>query len=111
MTFRGERAQASVETVAIAPIILLCCLLGFQGLIAGANFVAAGNAAHAGALAGQLGRDPVSAARAAAPGWSSTRMKVARHGRRVRVELSPRTIVPGLAAALKVTTEARWVAR
>ena len=74
----SERGQSTVETVLMTPIVILCCLLGLQGLVAGANFVAAGNAAHAGALAGQLGHSPGKAARAAVPGWSTSSGRVSR---------------------------------
>jgi hypothetical protein len=94
--------------VAIAPILFLCCLLGLQALVAGANFVVADNAAHAGALAGQLGRNPRTAARSAAPGWSTSQLDVSVRLRRVRVALRPRSIVPGLADLLVVHSEARY---
>lgn len=100
--------QASVELIAAAPILLLICLLGLQGLVAGANFVVAGNAAHAGALAGQLGRSPTRAAKSAAPGWSTTAIDVSSRGRQVRVRLTPRAIVPGLAELLVARAEAGY---
>jgi hypothetical protein len=92
----------------MTPIVILCCLLGLQALVAGANFVAADNAAHAGALAGQLGHDPEKAARASAPGWSSGRVTVMTAGHRVRVRLKPRSILPGLSGLLVVDSEARY---
>ncbi len=107
-TLRASSGQAGVETVAMAPILLLCSLLALQALVAGANFVVADNAAHAGALAGQLGDDPESAARRSAPGWSTTRVRVSERESRVRVRLTPRSIVPGLARMLSVTAEAGY---
>jgi hypothetical protein len=103
-----ERGQSMVEVVMMTPIVILCCLLGLQGLVAGANFVAAGNASHAGALAGQLGNDAKKAARASAPEWSTSRMEVTTRGQRVRVRLKPRSIVPALSGFLVVTSEARY---
>ncbi len=100
--------QAGVETVAMAPILLLCSLLALQGLVAGANFVVAGNAAHAGALAGQMGEDPEPAARRSAPGWSTAGVKVTERGSLVRVKLTPRAIVPGLAPMLAASGEAGY---
>lgn len=105
---RRTLGQATVELVAAAPIVLLVCLLGLQALVAGANFVVAGNAAHAGALAGQLGRDPARAARSAAPGWSTGSLHIERTSARVRVRLAPRAILPGLAPLLTVRAEARY---
>lgn len=103
-----QRGQASVEIVALTPIILLCGLLGLQALIAGANHVAAANALHAGVLAGELGRDPRAAARAAAPGWPTGRFSVSTRGRRVAVRLRPRAIVPPLADLLTVDASASF---
>ncbi len=105
---RCERGQSTVELVAIAPVVLLCALLGLQALVAGANFVVAGNAAHAGALAGQLGRDPRRAAREAAPGWSTSTRSVSVRDRRVVVRLRPRAIVPPLAPLLTARADARF---
>jgi hypothetical protein len=104
----SERGQSQVEVVMMTPIVILCCLLGLQALVAGANFVAAGNASHAGALAGQLGSDPKKAARSAAPGWSTTRIEVAARGQRVHVRLKPRSIFPALSGLLVVDSEARY---
>jgi pilus assembly protein CpaE len=103
-----ERGQATVESVALAPVVLLCCLLGLQALVAGANFVVASHVAHSAALAGQMGRDVKRAARAAAPGWSTGRLEVSDRARRVTVRLRPRTIVPGLAPVLSVEAGARY---
>jgi hypothetical protein len=97
-----------VETVVMTPIVIFCCLLGLQGLIGGANYVAADNAAHAGALAGQLGDDPKKAARDSAPGWSTGQLQVTSRGNRVRVRLKPRSILPPLAGLLVVTSESRY---
>ena len=97
-----------VETVLMTPIVILCCVLGLQGLVTGANFVAADNAAHAGALAGELGDDPRKAARSAVPGWSTAQVEVTDRGNRVRVKLKPRSIFPVLAGLLVVTSEARY---
>lgn len=104
----SERGQSSVEAVLMTPIVILCCLIGLQALVAGANFVAADNAAHAGALAGQLDRDPKKAAREAAPGWSTSQLEVRTRGSRVRVRLKPRSIFPLLSGLLVVTSEARY---
>ncbi len=104
----SERGQSLVETVVMTPIVILCCMLGLQGLVGGANYVAADNAAHAGALAGQLGDDPKKAARESAPGWSTGQLDVTTAGRRVRVKMKPRSIFPALAGLLVVTSEARY---
>ena len=93
----------------MTPIVILCCLLGLQGLVAGANYVGADNAAHAGALAGQLGHDPKTGrARTRLPGWSTSRVEVSDSRRgRVRVRLKPRSIFPALSGAARRELRAR----
>lgn len=108
MIARRETGQATVESVALAPIVLLCCLLGLQGLVAGANFVVAAHVAHSAALAGELGRDTKRAARRAAPGWSTGELSVSDRMHKVTVRLKPRTIVPGLATLLSAEAHARY---
>lgn len=104
----NEQGQSTLEAVLMTPLVILCCVLGLQGLVAGANYVAADNAAHAGALAGQLGNDPRKAARSAVPGWSTGQVGVTTGARHVRVKLKPRSIFPALAGLLVVTSEARY---
>ncbi|MGK2878697.1 MAG: hypothetical protein ACSLFF_09030 [Solirubrobacterales bacterium] len=104
----SDRGQSAIETVLMTPIVVLCCMLGLQGLVAGGTYVAAGNAAHAGALAGQLGRSPGKAARAAVPGWSTSQVEIRTRGTRVSVRLKPRTIFPALAGLLVASSEARF---
>lgn len=106
---RRSVGQASVELVAMTPIVVLCGLLGLQALVAASSYVSVQNAAHAGALAGALGRDPAQAVRAALPGWSSGRLTVDARGDRVRVVLTPRAIVPPLAPLLRTASSARFV--
>jgi pilus assembly protein CpaE len=105
-----DGGQATVELVAMAPIVVLCGLLALQALVAGASFVNVQNAAHAGALAGALGDDPARAARQALPGWSSGRVTASTRGHRIDVRLRPRAIVPPLASLLEVRAHARFTA-
>jgi len=98
--------QASVEIVALAPLIVALALAAAQLLAAGAARELADHAAEAGAIALLQGTDPRSAARDAAPGWSRERLHVRVDGRRVRVRLHPRTFLPGLAGLLEATGEA-----
>jgi hypothetical protein len=101
--------QSLVEAVALAPVVVLCGLLGMQGMAAGANWIYADNAAHSGALAAELGEDARSAARDALPGWAAGSLHVMRGSRSVEVDLSPRTIVPGLNKLLRVHAVAPYV--
>jgi hypothetical protein len=97
--------QASVELVGMLPLCLIVALGAGQLLAAGAAAEAAGTAAQAGAMALLQGGDAQDAARRAAPGWSRERLGVTVDGRRVRVRVTPRSVVPG-AAALLVATRA-----
>jgi hypothetical protein len=69
MTKRGdrERGQATIELVAMVPVVLLAGAIAWQLALAGhAAWLAAG-AARAGARAELVGRDPAAAARSALP--------------------------------------------
>ncbi len=101
-----ERGQASVELVALAPLLLALVLAAAQLLAGGAARELADHAAEAGAIALLQGSDPRDAAREAIPGWSRGRVDVRIADRRVRVRLRPRTVVPVLAAMLEATGEA-----
>lgn len=108
---RGEQGQSTVEVVALAPLVLLCCLVGLQGLLFGATHVVAADAVHAAVLAGQLGRDPQPAARRSAPGWAASRVRVEERAGRVRVTLRPRAVLPALGHLLEASAEARHTGR
>ena len=62
-----ERGQATVEVVAVLPLVLLALLAAAQGLTAAWAAVEAADAARAGARAALLGGDAVRTARAALP--------------------------------------------
>ncbi|HWI08349.1 MAG TPA: hypothetical protein VNT54_12650 [Solirubrobacteraceae bacterium] len=106
MSTRAERGQASVELVALAPLLLTSVLAAAQLLAAGAARELAGHAAGAGAIALLQGADPAVAARDALPGWSRGRVDVRIDGRRVRVHLRPRAFLPALGRVLESTGEA-----
>jgi hypothetical protein len=101
-----EDGQASVELVAIAPLVVAIVLAVAQVLAAGAARELADHAAEAGAVALLQGGDPEAAVRAAVPGWSRGRLHVGIEQRRVRVRLRPRAFVPGMAGMLETTGEA-----
>jgi hypothetical protein len=106
MALRGASGQASIEVVALAPLLLAVVLAAAQLLAAGAARELADHAAEAGAIALLQGTDPAAAARDALPGWSSGRVEVRIDGRRVRVRLRPRSFLPALARTLESTGEA-----
>jgi len=98
--------QASVELVALAPLLLAAVLAVAQLLAAGAARELADHAAEAGAVALLQRTDPAVAARDAVPGWSRGRVDVRVEDRRVRVRLRPRSFLPALAGLLEATGEA-----
>ncbi len=97
----GQSGQASVELVAMAPVVVGVALVAAQVLAAGVAGELADHAAGAGAMAILQGADPQRAARDAVPGWSRERIDVRIDGRRVRVRMRPRTIMPLLAGQLE----------
>jgi hypothetical protein len=65
--FRREGGTASVELIAVVPLLLLAILVAAQIGLAGQALWSAGVAARAGARASLVGGDPVVAARQALP--------------------------------------------
>lgn len=103
---RRDGGQASVELVALAPLLLAAVLAVSQLLAAGAAQELADHAAAAGAIALLQRADPAVAARDAVPGWSRGRVAVRVQNRHVRVRLRPRSFLPALAELLEATGEA-----
>jgi hypothetical protein len=102
----GQRGQASVELVAMVPLLVAVALALGQLLAAGAARELAGHAAEAGAIAVGRGGDAREAARAALPGWSRERLEVEVSGRRVTATVEPLPFVPPLAERLKSSVTA-----
>jgi hypothetical protein len=100
----GATGQASVELVALVPLLLAVGLAAAQLLAVGYSSVLAGNAAEAAALALAGGGDARAAAKDALPGWSRARVSV--RGGEVRVELRPPTLLRVLTGELEVSAEA-----
>jgi Flp pilus assembly protein TadG len=103
-----EAGQASVEVVALLPIVAAVALAVMALLAAGQAREVAGHAATAAAMAILQGGDPEGAARAAAPSWPRSRMDVRVSGRRVRVRVRPRAPfgLPGGLLEASVTADA-----
>lgn len=95
-----ERGQATVELVAMIPLLFVVVFAAAQLLMAGAAAEYAGHAAEAGAVALLEGTDAAAAARGAVPGWSRSGIEVVVHGRSVRVAVRPQPLVPPLARLL-----------
>lgn len=64
---RGESGQASVELIAVAPLVLLVAALAWQLVLAGHAAWMCANAARVAARAEAVGRNPERAARSALP--------------------------------------------
>lgn len=82
--------QASVELLALLPLVAVVAAAAFHVLAAGAAAEAAGAAAEAGAVALLQDRDAGAAVRASLASWprSSTTVRIA--GRRISVTVRPR---------------------
>ena len=101
----GNAGQASVEAVALMPLLLAVVVAAGQLLAAGVSRELAAHSATAGAAALIQGRDARAAARHALPGWAGRRLSVVVSGRAVSVRLRPPG-VPGVAALLEAQAEA-----
>jgi hypothetical protein len=112
---RGGRAesagQATVELVALLPLVGLLAALLWQALLAGETVWLSGGAARAAARAAALGADPAGAARAVLPARLERGLKVrGEHGGGVVLELHvPAALGDGALAT--VTTRARFEAQ
>lgn len=100
---RSASGQATVELVALLPLVLVV-VLGAAALLAGHGArEQAGQAAQAGAMALLQGGEPREAARRALPGAARDRAVVEVRGRRVTVTVRPD--LPLRAAAAAMTAE------
>ena len=103
---RGTRGQATVETVAMLPLLVLVALTVGQFLAARATATLAAGAAEAGAAALLQDRDPAEVARAALGDTPRARATIRVTGRRVHVHVRPRVVLPALADALAASATA-----
>src|SRR5215210_1657814 len=99
-SIRGQDGQASVEIVALLPLLALVAFALWQAVVAGQAMWLAGSAARAAARAEALGADPASAARAALPPRLEAGLRVrAGDDGAVRVTLRIPAVVMGGAVA------------
>jgi hypothetical protein len=103
---RSTRGQATIETVAMLPLLVLVALTLGQFLAARAAATLAAGAATAGATALLQDRDAVQAARDALGDTPRAHTSVRVAGRRVHVRIRPRVVLPALADALTATATA-----
>jgi hypothetical protein len=101
-----ERGQASVETVALIPVLVLLTVATWQAALAGWALVSAQSAARAGARAVLAGAAPRPAALAALP--AGMRQGVITHvaGGRVTVRVHVPAVLPGLAFDVAASAQA-----
>src|SRR3954454_12630991 len=96
---RGEDGQASVELVALLPVIAGIALLAWQALMAGEAWWLAGSAAREAARASALGADP----RPAAAGVLPAALRRGLRGRAGGEDgVAGRVRVPAVRGALRV---------
>jgi hypothetical protein len=103
---RGASGQATIEAIALAPVVVAIGLGLLQLLAVGYASVLAGNAAEAGALALAAGADARDGVKQALPGWSRARARVDVDGGRVEVHLRPPSPLEALAEGLEVSATA-----
>ena len=73
---RAQRGQATVETVALLPLVVLLGALLWQAIVAGQTLWMSSAAARAAARAAAVGGDPEAAARGALPSWLEQGLQV-----------------------------------
>ena len=85
---RPESGQASVETVAMVPLVLLAAAIAWQVILTGHTLWLCANAARAAARADLVGESPGGAARSALPRSLERDLSVTRlSGDRIRVRI------------------------
>ena len=96
----GERGQASVELVALLPLVVLVGALLWQAVVAGQAMWLSGAAARAAARAAAIGGDAEAAARGALPRRLEEGLRVRAGGGAVRVAVR----VPSVLTSGSLTT-------
>ena len=97
MAHAGERAQASVELVALVPALALVLACVWQAALAGLALSAAESASRRGARAALVGRPAAGAAMAALPASMRAGATVQEAGGRIVVTVRVPSFVPGFA--------------
>ncbi|HEX6652898.1 MAG TPA: hypothetical protein VF072_09155 [Thermoleophilaceae bacterium] len=88
LSSRAESGQASVETVALLPLVLVAAAIAWQLVLTGHTLWLCANAARAAARADLVGASPSRAARSALPRSLERDLSVTRvAGDRIRVQL------------------------
>jgi TadE-like protein len=101
-----ERGQASVETVALVPALLILTVAVWQAVMAGWALVSAESAARAAARADLAGSPARPAALAALPGGMRPGASVRLAGGSVTVRVHIPSVLPGFAADVSASAPA-----
>jgi TadE-like protein len=107
----GERGQASVETVALLPVVVVVGLAGWQLALAGHAAWLCANAARVAARAEAVGKDGSVAARSALPASLERGLRVERDGERLRVRVRVPWAIGGGQTPLSVAASAGEVSQ
>ena len=102
----GESGQATVESLAAVPLLLLVGVVSLQLFVAGCALSAADGAAEAGALALAGGRSARTAALEALPGWAEDRASISVSAGEVSVRLPTPSLLPAVSDALVMNSSA-----
>jgi len=100
-----QRAQASVETVVLLPLLAILAVASWQGLLAAWAVVSVQDAAHAGARAAMVGAPVRPAVARALPAGLRPGLAVRRAGDRLTVSVTLHTLIPGFAPRLEASAE------
>src|SRR3954462_14385040 len=103
---RGEDGQASVELVAVLPVLVAIVLLAWQAVVAGEAWWLTGAAAREAARASAVGGDAAAAARGVLPPGLRAGARVRPDGGGVAVRVEVPTVLGGLRFG-SVTVRAR----
>jgi TadE-like protein len=100
-----QRAQASVETVLLLPVLAILAVAAWQGLVAAWAVVSVQDAAHAGARAAMVGAPVRPAVAHALPARLRSSLELRRANDRLTVSVVLHTLIPGFDPRLQATAE------
>ncbi|MFL5826400.1 MAG: TadE/TadG family type IV pilus assembly protein [Thermoleophilaceae bacterium] len=106
-----DGGQATVETVALLPVVVAVGLVGWQLTLAGHAAWLCANAARVAARAEAVGRDGPAAARSALPASFERGLRVSHEGELLRVRVRVPWVVGGGQTPLSVAASAGQVSR
>jgi pilus assembly protein CpaE len=102
---RSTRGQASIETAALLPVLLLLALGCWQALLVGWTAISAEHAARSAARAELVGSSPRAAALAALPGPMRAGLQMRQGGGSMTVRVAVPRVIPGFDLALSADAE------